>query len=170
MSMTLSMGTLENHNFVWRYYTSRMEIYHYFEHWDGSEYYSQRCIDIASNRLTSRLVNQKSRFLGPGSALARNKINIDPDLIQKEDDGTFSVPSETKVDVSYSVDMELRICSCPHGRLKGPCKHRSQAHKWGRCGCIWELDVEHLLRKCTLMRNWFDADGRYTQNGYTWLR
>ena len=91
---------------------------------DGSEYYSQRCIDIASNRLTSRLVNQKSRFLGPGSALARKKVNIDTDLIQKEDDGTFSVPSETKADVSYSVDMELRICSCPHGRLKGPCKHR----------------------------------------------
>ena len=91
---------------------------------DGSEYYSQRCIDIASNRLTSRLVNQKSRFLGPGSALARKKVNIDVNLIQKEDDGTFSVPSETKADVSYSVDMEPRICSCPHGRLKGPCKHR----------------------------------------------
>ena len=96
-----------------------------FEHWVWrSEYYSQRCIDIASNRLTSRLVNQKSRFLGPGSAQARKKVNIDPDLIQKEDDGTFSVPSETKADVSYSVDMELRICSCQHGRLKGPCKHR----------------------------------------------
>ena len=91
---------------------------------DGSEYYSQRCIDVASNRLTSRLVNQKSRFLGPGSAQARKQVNIDVDLIQKEDDGTFSVPSETKADVSYSVDMELRICSCPHGRLKGPCKHR----------------------------------------------
>ena len=27
--MTLSMGTLEVHNFVYRYYTSRMESYHY---------------------------------------------------------------------------------------------------------------------------------------------
>ena len=27
--MTLSMGTLEIHNFVFRYYTSRMESYHY---------------------------------------------------------------------------------------------------------------------------------------------
>lgn len=46
-------------------------------------------------------------------------------MIQLEDDGTFSVPSETKRDVIYSVSMELRTCSCPHGRLKGPCKHRS---------------------------------------------
>ena len=27
--MTLSMGALEIHNFVYRYYTSRMESYHY---------------------------------------------------------------------------------------------------------------------------------------------
>ena len=91
---------------------------------DLSEYDRQRCIDLASNRLTSRLVNQRSRFLGPGSAVARKKVTIDPELIKLEGDGSFTVPSETKADVSYSVDMELRICSCPHGRLKGPCKHR----------------------------------------------
>ena len=34
------------------------------------------------------------------------------------------MPSETKEDVEYSVDMDLRICSCPNGILKGPCKHR----------------------------------------------
>ena len=84
---------------------------------DLSEYDRQRCIDLASNRLTSRLVNQRSRFLGPGSAVARKKVTIDPELIKLEGDGSFTVPSETKADVSYSVDMELRICSCPHGRL-----------------------------------------------------
>ena len=46
-------------------------------------------------------------------------------MIKLEDCGTFSVPSETKSDVWYSVSMELRTCSCPHGRLKGPCKHRA---------------------------------------------
>ena len=91
---------------------------------DLSEYYRQRCIDLASNRLTSRLVNQRSRFLGPGSVVARKKVTIDPELIKLEGDGNFTVQSETKADVSYSVDKELRICSCPHGRLKGPCKHR----------------------------------------------
>ena len=80
--------------------------------------YSQRCIDVASSTLTSRLVNQNSRFLN------RRAIAIDPDKIRREADGTFTVPSETKEDVEYSVDMDLRICSCPNGILKGPCKHR----------------------------------------------
>ena len=65
----------------------------------------QRCIDVASNTLTSRLVNQNSRFLN------RRAIAIDPDKIRREADGTFTVPSETKEDVEYSVDMDLRICS-----------------------------------------------------------
>ena len=84
---------------------------------DDSSYYTQRCVDIASNTLMSRLRNQKSRFLN-------KTVDIDPTQIIQEEDGTFSVPSETKGDVTYSVDMELRICSCPDGRLKGPCKHR----------------------------------------------
>ena len=85
---------------------------------DDSSYYSQRCIDVASNTLSSRLVNQNSRFLN------RRTVAIDPEQIRREEDGTFTVPSETKKDVEYSVDMELRICSCPNGILKGPCKHR----------------------------------------------
>ena len=40
---------------------------------DDSSYYSQRCIDVASSTLTSRLVNQNSRFLN------RRTIAIDPD-------------------------------------------------------------------------------------------
>ena len=63
--------------------------------------------------------------MGTGTTKGRKKININEELIVKEDDGTFTVPSETKEDVTYSVNMELRICSCPHGRLKGPCKHRT---------------------------------------------
>ena len=70
-----------------------------------------------SNTLTSRLRNQKSRFLS-------KTVAIDPKLIIREEDGSFSVPSETKGDVTYSVNMDLRVCNCPHGRLKGPCKHR----------------------------------------------
>ena len=71
---------------------------------DDSSYYTQRCVDIASNTLTSRLRNQKSRFVN-------KTVAIDPTQIIQEEDGTFSVPSETKGDVTYSVDMELRICS-----------------------------------------------------------
>ena len=60
----------------------------------------------------------------PGEA--RRKININPEMVEFEEDGTFSVPSETKRDVFYSVSMELRTCTtCPQGMLKGPCKHRT---------------------------------------------
>ena len=34
------------------------------------------------------------------------------------------VPSESTVDTSYLVDMEMRHCSCPQGQLRGPCKHK----------------------------------------------
>ena len=61
--------------------------------------------DVASNTLTSRLVKQNSRFLN------RRAVAIDTDKIRRETDGTFTVPSETKKDVEYTVDMELRICS-----------------------------------------------------------
>ena len=66
---------------------------------DDSSYYSQRCVDVASNTLSSRLVNQNSRFLN------RRAVAIDPDKIRRESDGTFTVPSETKEDVEYSVDL-----------------------------------------------------------------
>ena len=35
------------------------------------------------------------------------------------------VPSETKKNVFYEVNMELRLCECHIGQLKGPCKHKS---------------------------------------------
>ena len=55
----------------------------------------------------------------PGEA--RRKININPEMVEFEEDGTFSVPSETKRDVFYGASMELRTClhvlkEC----LKGP--------------------------------------------------
>ena len=89
---------------------------------DDSKYYSDRCADFANNTLTTRLRSQKSRYLeGKG----RRKVNIDPAKIVAEEDGTFTVPSETKKDVKYTVNMELRICTCYEGRSKGPCKHKT---------------------------------------------
>ena len=46
----------------------------------------------------------RSKFLRPGSAVAGKKVNIDADLIKMGDDGSLTVLSETKADVSYSVD------------------------------------------------------------------
>ena len=79
---------------------------------DNSEHHARKCIDMANNLLTSRLINQNSRYLAKKSA-------IDPQKIVRMDDGSFSVPSETKKDVYYTVNMELRLCECYNGRLKG---------------------------------------------------
>ena len=65
-------------------------------------------------------------YVIPVPGEARRKINTNPEMVEFEEDGTFSVPSETKRDVFYSVSMELRTCTtCPQGMLKGPCKHRT---------------------------------------------
>ena len=85
---------------------------------DDSQYHARRCIDMANNVLTSRLKNQKSRYLA-------KKSSIDPTKIVRIDDSSFSVPSETVKDVFYTVNMDLRLCDCYMGQLKGPCKHKS---------------------------------------------
>ena len=65
-------------------------------------------------------------YVIPVPGEARRKININPEMVEFEEDVTFSVPSETKMDNFYSVSMELRTCTiCPQGMLKGPCKHRT---------------------------------------------
>ena len=86
---------------------------------DNSQYHARRCIDVANNLLTSRLKKkQKSRYLARKSA-------IDPSKIVRIDDSSFSVPSENRKGVSYTVNMDLRLCDCYMGQLKGPCKHKS---------------------------------------------
>ena len=85
---------------------------------DDSQYQARKCIDMANNVLTSRLKNQKSRYL-------TKKTKIDHTKIIKIDETTFMCPSETKKDTFYTVDMALRLCECYMGRLKGPCKHKT---------------------------------------------
>ena len=85
---------------------------------DDSQYHARRCIDMANNTLTSRLINQKSRYV-------TQKSSIDVLKIEKIDEFTFSVPSETVKEKFYTVDINLRLCTCYMGQLKGPCKHKA---------------------------------------------
>ena len=89
-------------------------------------------------------------YVIPVPGEARRKININPEMVVSEEDGTFSVPSETKRDVFYSVSMELRTCTtCPQGMLKGPCKHRtvvSLSQNLPSFDVVPELNPE--MRKC----------------------
>ena len=85
---------------------------------DSSEGYSMRCVDAANQTLHQRLKNQNSQYL-------IKKTKIDPKLIKQVDKESFEVPSETKTDIVYHVNLRLRLCTCPKGQLKGPCKHKS---------------------------------------------
>ena len=77
-----------------------------------------RCVDAANGALSQRLKNQKSRYLV-------KKTQIDPSEVKQVGEDTFEVPSETKNDVKYNVNLRLRLCSCHKGQQRGPCKHKS---------------------------------------------
>ena len=89
---------------------------------DNSEHYSNKCIDAGNNVIKSWLKNCHSKYV--------IKVpNIDPGQIVDLGGDAYLVPSETQQDVSYVVDMVLRCCTCPQGRLCGPCKHKVAVSK-----------------------------------------
>ena len=84
---------------------------------DESEFYSNKCVDTANNRIESWLKNSHSKYI-------TNLPNIEPNDIVHVAGHTYLVPSESDPDTSYLVDMAMRLCSCPMGKLRGPCKHK----------------------------------------------
>ena len=86
---------------------------------DRSEWYVNKVIDAANNRIEIWLKNCHSKYV-------KKLPNIDPErIIQlRPSANTYLVPSESDADVCYVVDMDARLCSCPQGRLRGPCKHK----------------------------------------------
>ena len=84
---------------------------------DNSEFYADKCTDAGNNVLSKTLRNNNSKYY-------MKRPDIDPKTIIITDDDNYIVPSETKEDVSYFVDLKLRYCSCHQGRLRGPCKHK----------------------------------------------
>ena len=71
---------------------------------DSSEGYAIRCVDAANGTLNQRLKNQKTHYL-------IKKTKIDPSEIKQIDEFTYEVPSETKSDVTYQVNLSLRLCT-----------------------------------------------------------
>ena len=84
---------------------------------DRSEFYTNKCVDAGNNVIKSWLRNCHSRYV-------MKHPNIDPAKIVVLGPHCYLVPSEHQDDVSYVVDMMTRSCSCPQGRLCGPCKHK----------------------------------------------
>ena len=86
---------------------------------DDSEYYAKRCIDIGNNR-TSQFYNQKSRYLPKNTSIDASKIS----KLGNGVPNSFLVPSEFEDGKFYEVNMDLRVCECRQGMLRGPCKHK----------------------------------------------
>ena len=85
---------------------------------DDSVYYVQR-IDMVNNRV-SQIQNQNSRYLS-------KKCNIDPTKIVASDGdvpNSYLVPSERIEGKMHEVNMDLGLCECSSGMLRGPCKHK----------------------------------------------
>ena len=89
---------------------------------DKSDFYINKCVDAANNVIESWLRNCHSKYV-------IKMPNIDHDKIVEIGPDTYLVPSETQAGVSYVVDMVLRCCTCPQGRLCGPCKHKVAVSK-----------------------------------------
>ena len=85
---------------------------------DNSEFYSNKCVEAANNRITSWLKASSSKYI-------IDKPKIDVEKIIDVGPNVFLVPSESQAGLYYIVDMQSRSCSCPQGRLLGPCKHKS---------------------------------------------
>ena len=92
---------------------------------DRSEWYVNKAVDAANNRIEKWLKNCHSKYVNKES-------NIDPNRITQPNPPAhiYIVPSETSEDISYIVDMQGRVCSCPRGRLTGPCKHKDLVAKY----------------------------------------
>ncbi|XP_064631784.1 uncharacterized protein LOC135489974 isoform X2 [Lineus longissimus] len=80
-------------------------------------YFERRLLDICNNRLDRA---SYSRFL-PHTATGKK---IDEDRIVQTSEMTFTVPSETDSDATYTVDMTIGACTCRLGKTGGPCKHQ----------------------------------------------
>ena len=81
---------------------------------DDSEFYQNKCVDCGNNVLEAWLRNCHSKYV------VSKKIDVDATKIQKIGDHCYLVPSESKENISYIVDMSMRSCTCPMGRLRGP--------------------------------------------------
>ena len=86
---------------------------------DDSIYYVQGCIAIGNNRI-SQLQNQRSPYLSKKRKIDRSKIVV----LNNGVPNSYLVPSERIEGKIYGVNMDLSVCQCPTGMLRGPCKHK----------------------------------------------
>lgn len=77
--------------------------------------YEQKLLDVANNRWKNSLT---SRYVSV------TKWDLPKNKITQVSSHAYVVPSQSKPDMTYHVDMETAMCSCPLGYNGGPCKHQ----------------------------------------------
>jgi len=78
-------------------------------------HYQLRVLDIANNRLDTV---RSSRFIPSRTTVAQDQIT---QLTEHQ----YEVPSQSNIDVMYTMDMSVGHCTCHAGNTGGPCKHQA---------------------------------------------
>ena len=103
----------------------RHKAFNLVELWDilqsSSEVYKQKCINIGNGRMGDLRYKE-------------NKYDVKDTSIKKYDiiqlsEARFIVPSKTKDNINYSVDMKSGYCECFKGVNHGPCSHKNAVAK-----------------------------------------
>ena len=85
-------------------------------------YYECRLIDTANGRLNKN--NMVKRYPPAGKIIPVTDIT-------KTDEFAFEVVSTSGRSVTYTVEMNVSLCTCHVGMTGAPCKHVSPGYKTG---------------------------------------
>jgi hypothetical protein len=86
-----------------------------------NQYFVGRLLNFAHGRRAAPLLGFE--------ALCRKMKDANLEKIRQISDSTYTVPSATQVDVEYTIDIDLGVCSCHVGCSGAFCKHQAALHK-----------------------------------------
>ena len=89
-------------------------------------YYQSKLLSVAHSRL-DRYVS--IRYQGLNSKAYKKES------ISQVSESHYIVPSKEEREVVYHVDVEVGICTCPHGQDGSPCSHQAAVVLYFGCAC-----------------------------------
>ena len=103
----------------------RHKAFNLVQLWDilqtSSEVYKQKCINIGNGRM-GELRSKNNKY-------DMKDVKTKKSDIIKLNETRFIVPSKSKQDINYSVDMKSGYCECFKGVNLGPCSHKNAVAK-----------------------------------------
>lgn len=85
--------------------------------------------DYFTNRILNHANVRKDEIARSYYALCKKKNHLDLENIIDHHNELYSVPSSSKGDVYYIVNMSIGVCNCTVGKVEAFCKHQAWLHK-----------------------------------------